>query len=421
MKTTKPFKISKHDVVRAWELVKANKGAAGADGETIEQFELDLKGNLYKLWNRLSSGSYFPPPVKTVAIPKKTGGERKLGIPTVSDRVAQMVVKLHFEPLVEPYFHQDSYGYRPNKSAHQALEVTRKRCWRYNWVLEFDIKGLFDNIDHPLLMKAVKKHTDNRWLILYIERWLTGPIALEDGTTIFREKGVPQGGVISPVLSNLFLHYAFDKWMERQFLGKPFCRYADDGLAHCHSEADAIRVKNALAKRLHDCGLEMHPEKTKIVYCKDDDRMEKHPVTSFDFLGFTFRPRRSKNRWGKHFINFSPAMSAQAGKAIRQEVRRWKLHLRSDKSLIDLAFMFRAQIQGWINYYGRFYKSAMYPTFKHLNRKLCLWAMRKFKKLKHHRRRAEHRLGAVSTMHPNLFPHWRLGVKPMKGCTGGAG
>jgi len=330
LKTTKPFEISKHDVVRAWELVKANKGAPGVDGETIEQFESNLKGNLYKLWNRLSSGSYFPPAVKTVAIPKKTGGERKLGIPTVSDRVAQMVAKLHFEPLVEPHFHADSYGYRPNKSAHMALEITRKRCWRHNWVLEFDIKGLFDNIDHQLLMKAVKKHTDNRWLLLYIERWLTGPIQLEDGTTINRKRGVPQGGVISPVLSNLFMHYAFDKWMERHFLGKPFCRYADDGLVHCHNEADAKMVKDALANRLQECGLEMHPEKTKIVYCKDDDRREVHAVTSFDFLGYTFRPRRSKNRWGKYFINFSPAMSATAGKAIRQEVRRWKLHLRNN-------------------------------------------------------------------------------------------
>jgi len=415
MKTTKPFEISKHDVVRAWKLVKANKGAAGVDGETIEQFESDIKGNLYKLWNRMSSGSYFPPAVKTVAIPKKTGGERKLGIPTVSDRVAQMVAKLHFEPLVEPYFHRDSYGYRPNKSAHQALEVTRKRCWRYNWVLEFDIKGLFDNIDHQLLMKAVRKHTDNRWLLLYIERWITGPIQLEDGTTIIRQRGVPQGGVISPVLSNLFLHYVFDKWMERQFPVQPFCRYADDGLVHCHSEDEAKTIKAALADRLQECGLEMHPDKTKIVYCKDEDRREDHAVTSFDFLGFTFRPRRSKNRWGKFFINFSPAMSNTAGKAIRQEVRRWKLHLRSDKSLHDLARMFRAHIQGWIQYYGRFYKSAMYPTLRHINRKLCLWAMRKYKKLKHHRRQAEHRLGEIAKQHPDLFPHWKLGVRPMVG------
>ena len=415
MKPTKPFEISKHDVVRAWERVKAKQGAAGVDGETIERFESNLKGNLYKIWNRMSSGTYFPPAVKTVAIPKKTGGERSLGIPTVSDRVAQMVVKLHFEPVVDPYFHTDSYGYRPNKSAHGALEITRKRCWRYNWVLEFDIKGLFDNIDHPLLMKAVKKHTDNRWLLLYIERWLTGPIQREDGTTVNRTRGVPQGGVISPVLSNLFMHYAFDKWVERAFPGQPFCRYADDGLVHCHGEAQAQAIKSALATRLRECGLEMNPEKTKIVYCKDDDRTETHAVTSFDFLGYTFRPRRSKNRWGKTFINFTPAMSVTAGKAIRQEVRRWKLHLRSDKSLLDLARMFRASIQGWINYYGRFYKSAMYPTLRHINRKLCLWAMRKYKKLKHHKRRAEYRLGDIAKMNPGLFPHWKLGVKPMVG------
>lgn len=415
MKTTKPFEISKHDVMRAWELVKANKGAHGIDGETIEQFESDLKGNLYKLWNRMSSGSYFPPAVKTVAIPKKTGGERKLGIPTVSDRVAQMVAKLHFEPLVEPYFHTDSYGYRPHKSAHQALEVTRKRCWRHNWVLEFDIKGLFDNIDHRLLMKAVRKHAHNRWLLLYIERWLTAPIELEDGTIMVRKRGVPQGGVISPVLSNLFMHYAFDKWMERQFPKQPFCRYADDGLVHCKDEAQANAIKMALADRLQKCGLEMHPDKTKIVYCKDDDRTKEHSVTSFDFLGYTFRPRRSKNRWGKYFINFSPAMSAKAGKAIRQEVRGWKLPLRSDKSLIDLSRMFRAHIQGWINYYSRFYKSAMYPTLRHINRKLCLWARRKYKKLKHHRRRAEYRLGCIAKMYPGMFPHWKMGVRPMVG------
>ena len=325
METTKPFKISKHAVMRAWKLVKANDGAEGVDGETIEQFESKLKGNLYKLWNRLSSGSYFPPPTRTVAIPKKDGGERSLGIPSVSDRVAQTVAKLSFEPLVEPYFLGDSYGYRPGKSAHQALAVTRERCWRYDWVLEFDIRGLFDNIDHHLLMKAVKRHTDNPWLLLYIERWITAPVQQSDGSVVARVRGVPQGGVISPVLSNLFMHYAFDAWMDREYPDSPWCRYADDGLAHCRTLAQAEQLRAALEKRLQDCGLEMHPVKTKIVYCKDEDRRGTYPVTGFDFLGYTFRARRSKNRWGKYFINFSPAMSNSAGKAIRQEVRSWQM------------------------------------------------------------------------------------------------
>lgn len=415
METTKPFEISKHDVLRAWELVKANDGAEGVDGETIEQFESDLENNLYKLWNRMSSGSYFPAPTRTVAIPKSDGGIRKLGIPSVLDRVAQTVAKLSFEPLVEPYFLVDSYGYRPGKSAHQALDVTRRRCWRYDWVLEFDIRGLFDNIDHHLLMKAVRKHTDNPWLLLYIERWITASVLQLDGGVVARDRGVQQGGVISPVLSNLFMHYAFDTWMEREYPTHPWCRYADDGLAHCRSLAEAEQLKAALEERLHECGLEMHPVKTKIVYCKDDDRRGGYPVRKFDFLGFEFRARRSKNKHGKHFINFSPAMSTSAGKAIRQEVRSWSIPKRSDKSIEDLAAMFRANIQGWINYYGRFYRSQMYMTLRHINVKLVRWAMRKFKKLKRHRRRAEHWLGRVAMNFPNLFPHWRMGLSPSVG------
>lgn len=415
METTKPFEISKHDVVRAWELVKANDGAEGVDGETIEQFESDLKGNLYKLWNRMSSGTYFPAPTRTVAIPKSDGGVRNLGIPSVSDRVAQTVAKLSFEPVVEPHFLGDSYGYRPGKSAHQALEVTRKRCWRYDWVLEFDIRGLFDNIDHQLLMKAVKKHTDNPWLLLYIQRWITAPVQQVDGCVVARDRGVQQGGVISPVLSNLFMHYAFDAWMTREYPNHPWCRYADDGLAHCRTLAEAEQLKAALEQRLQECGLEMHPVKTKIVYCKDDDRRGTFPVRKFDFLGFEFRARRSKNKHGKHFINFSPAMSSRAGKAIRQEVRSWSMPKRSDKSIEDLSAMFGAKIQGWINYYGRFYRSQMYMTLRHINAKLVRWAMRKFKKLERHRRRAEHWLGRVAKHFPNLFPHWRIGLLPTVG------
>jgi len=411
----KSFEISKHVVFEAWKQVKANKGAAGVDSELISDFEENLKDNLYKIWNRMSSGSYFPPPVKTVSIPKKAGGERILGIPTVSDRVAQMVAKIYFEPLVEPYFHEDSYGYRPEKSAIQAVAVTRKRCWRYNWLLEFDIKGLFDNIEHELLMKAVKHHTRNKWILLYIERWLKTPFQQNDGTLVERTKGTPQGGVISPVLSNLFLHYVFDKWMERNYPRNPFCRYADDGITHCRTEAEAKLLLEVLAARFNECGLELHPEKTKIVYCKDDDRRGDYPNISFDFLSYTFRPRRAKNRYGKFFVSFLPGVSNKAGKAMRQKAKKWKMHLRSDKSLEDLSRMFSPVIRGWINYYGKFYKSALYATLRQLNRILVRWAMRKFKKLKGHRRRAEHWLGNVAGRQPQLFPHWQFGVKPTAG------
>ncbi len=412
MKRAKPYEISKHAVLKAWKLVRANKGAEGVDAQTIAGFEENLKGNLYKIWNRMSSGSYFPPPVKTVAIPKKTGGERVLGIPTVSDRVAQMVAKLYFEPLVEPYFHEDSYGYRPKKSAIQAIAVTRKRCWRYNWLLEFDIKGLFDNIEHELLMKAVRHHTKCKWILLYIERWLRAPFQQKDGMLIERTKGTPQGGVVSPVLANLFLHYVFDKWMERNHSKNPFCRYADDGIVHCRTENEAEELRSRLDVRFKECGLELHPIKTKIVYCKDSDRRGDHPDISFDFLSYTFRPRRAKNRWGKYFVSFLPAVSGKAGKAMRLKARRWKMHLRSDKSLEDLSRMFSPVIRGWINYYGKFYKSALYPTLRHLNRTLVRWAMRKFKKLKGHQRRAEYWLGKVAQRQPWLFPHWQMGVKP---------
>ncbi len=415
MKKAKPFCISKRVVWEAWKQVRANHGAAGVDSESIADFEDNLKDNLYKIWNRMSSGSYFPPPVRRVGIPKKGGGERLLGIPTVGDRVAQMVAKIYLEPVLEPHFHKDSYGYRAGKSAIQALEVTRRRCWRYDWVLEFDIKGLFDNIDHDLLMRAVRKHTECKWILLYIDRWLKAPFQKEDGTLVERKKGTPQGGVISPLLSNLFLHYVFDKWMERNHPQIPFCRYADDGVVHCRSEAEGLWLKGVLEARFRQCNLELHPEKTRMVYCKDDDRRGEYPNRSFDFLGFTFRPRRSKNRWGKYFINFSPAVSNKAGKAMRQEARRWKLHLRSDKSLEDLSRMFGPVITGWINYYGRFYKSALYPILRHLNRTLVRWAMRKFKRLRRHHRRAEYWLGRIAQRQPWLFAHWQIGVRPTAG------
>jgi len=290
--------------MEAFKLVKANKGASGTDEKTIAEFEADLKNNLYKLWNRMSSGSYFPKPVKAVKIPKKSGGVRLLGVPTVEDRIAQMVARLYFEPLLEPIFYDDSYGYRPHKSAIDAVRVTRSRCWRYDWLVEFDIKGLFDNIDHKLLMKAVRKHTDIKWVILYIERWLKAPMKMPDDTVKERLSGTPQGSVISPVLANLFMHYAFDRWMKTKNPNNPWARYADDGLIHCRTKDEALHVLGKLAKRLKECKLEINPEKTKIIYCKDANRKEKHEHISFDFLGYTFRTRLARNKNGIYFAGF---------------------------------------------------------------------------------------------------------------------
>jgi RNA-directed DNA polymerase len=415
MDKTKSYDISKQVVWEAYKKVKANKGSAGIDEMSMDQFEEKLKDNLYKLWNRMSSGSYFPPPVKVVEIPKKGKGVRILGIPTVADRIAQMVAKAYFEPTVEPHFLPDSYGYRPGKSAIDAVAVTRKRCWRYDWVLEFDIKGLFDNIDHNLLMRAVRKHTDTKWVILYIERWLKAPFQMPDGEKIERISGTPQGGVISPVLSNLFLHYVFDVWMSRKRPQNPWSRYADDGIAHCRSQEEAIELLTQLKARFEECGLELHPEKTCIVYCKDDDRREVHQETKFDFLGYTFRPRRSKNRHGKFFINFTPGVSRKSSKAMRLKIRQWRMHLKPDKAIEDLSRMFNPVIRGWINYFGRFYKSELYSVLRHMNRALVHWARKKYKKLSRHRRRAEHWLGRVAKRSPWLFAHWKMGILPSAG------
>jgi RNA-directed DNA polymerase len=408
LEQVKPFKITKRQVWEAYKRVKAKKGAAGVDGQTIDVFEEDLSGNLYKLWNRMASGSYFPSAVRRVEIPKGDGGIRPLGIPTVSDRVAQMVAKSFLEPELERHFHSDSYGYRPGKSALDAVGKARQRCWKSNWVLDLDIKGFFDNIDHELMMRAVQAHTEEKWVILYIKRWLKSPIEMPDGTQEIPERGIPQGGVVSPLLANLFLHYAFDKWMEREHPGIPFERYADDALCHCTSEAQAEKLKQSLTMRMLEVRLELHPEKTKIVYCKDDDRRETYPQTSFDFLGYTFRSRRSKNRWGKHFINFSPAISNKAAKAIRQKSRHWNWPERSDKCLEDLARMYNPIISGWINYYGRYYKSGLIPTLKCLERRLVFWATRKYKSLRNHRRRATHWLRSIARKQPNLFAHWKV-------------
>ena len=413
--TAKPFSISKRMVWEAYKRVKANQGAAGVDEESLADFEEHLTANLYKLWNRLASGSYFPPPVRTVMIPKRDGGQRALGMPTVSDRMAQTVVAMGLEPVLEPHFHPDSYGYRPGKSAIQALGVARQRCWRYDWGLDLDIKGVFDNIDHTLLLRALRKHTACPWVLLYVTRWLQAPVQGQDGTLIQRGHGVPQGGCISPVLANLFRHYAFDAWRQREHPSIPFERYADDIIAHCQSAVQARWLQARIATRLAQCHLELHPTKTHIVYGKDADRRGTFPQERFDFLGYTFRPRRSKNRRGEYFINFTPAVSARATKAMRQTIRSWRLHLRSAKTLDDLARMFHPILRGWGQYYGQYDKSALYPTFQGLDRIVVKWAMRKYKKRKGHQRRATHWLGRIARRQPRLFVHWQMGVRPAAG------
>ena len=415
MDRAKPFCIPKRAVWEAYKRVRANHGAAGVDGQTIAQFEEELKDNLYKLWNRMSSGSYMAPPVRRVEIPKDNGGGiRLLGIPSVADRVAQTVVKEYLEPILDACFHIDSYGYRPQKSAKEALAMARARCWRYDWVLELDIRAFFDNLSHELLLRALRRHTDCKWVLLYVERWLKAPVQLEDGSLEARDKGTPQGGVVSPLLSNLFLHYVFDQWMHKHYPDIPFERYADDGICHCKTLAQAQPLRAALERRFAECHLELHPQKTRVVYCKDDDRRGTYPDHSFDFLGYTFRPRRSKNRWGKFFISFTPAVSNKAAKAMRRTLRSWALHNRSDKSLEDLARMFNPVVQGWINYYASFYKSALYPTLRHVDTVLARWAERKYKKLRGHLRRARHWLARVAQTRPRLFAHWKL-VQPTAG------
>ncbi len=306
LKTPKPFDISKRVVIEAFQKVKANQGAAGVDGESIEEFEKDLKRNLYRIWNRMSSGSYFPPSVRAVQIPKKAGGSRILGVPTVSDRIAQTVVKIYLEPEVEPIFHPDSYGYRPGRSALDALGRTRERCWKFDWVIDLDIRAFFDSIDHDLMLAAVAKHTKLNWVLLYIERWLKAPLEKEDGTILQRDRGTAQGSAISPLLANLFLHYAFDVWMSRNFPGCPFERYADDRVIHCTTEKEAKDILAALGKRLAQLGLELHPDKTAIVYCKDANRKGPYEHEQFDFLCYRFGPRLAKNRRDQFFVGFLP-------------------------------------------------------------------------------------------------------------------
>jgi RNA-directed DNA polymerase len=403
----KPFDISKREVWEAYEKVKANKGAPGVDGCSIDEFEKDLKNNLYKIWNRMSSGSYFPPPVLAVEIPKPHGGgTRILGVPTVGDRIAQTVAARRLEEKVEPIFHPDSSGYRPARSALDAVGRCRERCWRYDWVIDLDIQKFFDSVPWHLIVRAVEAHTDVPWVVLYVKRWLAAPVRLPDGTLAERDRGTPQGSAISPVLANLFMHYAFDAWMAREFPTVPFERYADDAVVHCTSERQARHMRQAIADRMAEVGLRLHPDKTKIVYCKDGNRQGSYEHTAFTFLGFTFRQRRARNRHGKSFSNFLPAISKDALNKISAAVRSWRLHLRTGHTFKDLARRINPIVAGWMQYYGAFYRSALSPLLQRINAYLMRWIRKKYKRLRGKKKARECWQG-ITGRYPLMFAHWK--------------
>jgi RNA-directed DNA polymerase len=404
--SAKPFEISKWEVWEAWEKVKSKKGAPGVDGCSIGEFEADLRNNLYKIWNRMSSGSYFPPPVRAVEIPKPHGGgTRILGVPTVADRVAQTVVARRLGVKVEAIFHSDSYGYRPGRSPKDAVEVCKERCWRRDWVIDLDIQKFFDSVPRDLVVKAVEANTDLPWVVLYVKRWLQAPVQLPDGSLQVRDQGTPQGSSVSPVLANLFLHYAFDAWMEREFPDVQFERYSDDAVVHCVTQRQARTVLAAIGARMEQVGLRLHPEKTRIVYCKDSNRRGSHEHTEFTFLGFTFRQRRARTKSGKQFSSFLPAICKPALNKINAEVRSWRLHRRTGQDLVDIARDINPVVRGWMEYYGAFYRSAMYPLLSRINAYLVRWIRKKYKRLKAKKKAFQCWRGIVKR-YPRGFAHW---------------
>jgi RNA-directed DNA polymerase len=406
----KTYDISKQLVWDAWLKVKRNGGAAGADGVTIEQFEGNLKGNLYKLWNRMSSGSYFPGPVRAVEIPKK-GGTRVLGIPNVIDRIAQVVAVLVLEPGVERVFHDDSYGYRPGRSPIDAVRVCRERCFKKDWVVDLDVKAFFDSVSWELMLKAVACHTDQKWVPLYVERWLKAPMLMPGGTLVARVKGTPQGGPISPLIANIFLHYGFDLWMDREFPGVQFERFADDVVVHCESESQARQVREAIGCRMVEIGLELHPDKTRIVYCKDSRRRREYDVVTFTFCGYAFRPRKAHNpKWNQYFTGFLPAVSPGKLTEMSRKAASWQIQRLTTWTLNDLARQFNPALRGWLNYFTVFYPSAVKPLCVRIEHHLVRWARKKYKSLERSAKRAYAWLRGVRQRVPRLFAHWAYAI-----------
>jgi RNA-directed DNA polymerase len=405
----KPFAIPKPMVWEAYRRVAVNKGAPGVDEVTLGEFEADLKNNLYRVWNRMSSGTYFPPPVRAVEIPKPHGGgTRTLGVPTVADRIAQTVAALTLEPRTESIFHGDSYGYRPGRSQLMAVAKCRERCWRKDWAVELDIAKFFDSVDHDLMVKAVEANITpgQRRVVLYVKRWLKAPLRMPDGRQAERDRGTPQGSAVSPVLANLYLHYALDSWLEREYPAVEFERYADDAVVHCATERQARQVRAALAERLEQVGLRLHPDKTRIVYCKDRKRRLAYPNTSFTFLGYTFRARKAPTGDRRSmFAAFLPAASREALKKMGQEVRRWRVNLRTTSDTAALAEWMNPVIRGWMNYYGKFYRTELDGLLRRINTYLVRWARRKLKRLRSFKK-AKRWWNSLLRRQPNLFAHW---------------
>lgn len=411
---TKSLPITKQMVKAAYKKVKSNQGGAGVDQVSLKEFEEDLLDNLYKLWNRLASGSYFPPSVREVLIPKGKGKQRKLGIPTVADRIAQQVVKSYLEPRLEAEFHESSYGYRPLKSAHQAVEAVRSNVRDYAWVIDMDIKSFFDEVNHELLMKALDRHVEEKWVKLYVKRWLEAPSQGADGQLHTREgQGTPQGGVISPLLANLYLHYTLDKWIDKHFKGLPFVRYADDVIIHCTSEVEAKSVLSRLKTRLQECGLRLNEEKTNIVYCQDYRREKKHYPKKFDFLGFRFKPRPTKSNRGGMFLGFDCAISPAARKRIATKWKSMKIHRCTTVNLQQIANKLNPILRGIIRYYGRFKRWELEKVIRVLHFRLVKWVLNKYKRFRGSYQRAYEWLHKIRNRFPNLFYHWSLGYKTM--------
>jgi len=398
----KPLAISKSEVYEAWKRVKANKGCAGVDEQSLEAFEADLRNNLYKLWNRLASGSYFPGAVKRVEIPKIDGSRRPLGIPTIRDRIAQEVVRVRLNDAIDPIFHEDSYGYRAGKSAIEAVKTARQRNFEFDWVLDLDIRKFFDSIRHDLLLKAVRHHASEAWVVLYVERFLQAPTQYVDGRLEANTSGTPQGGVISPLLANLYLHYAFDMWMSRHYPEVKFERYADDVVIHCRSEQECDSVHAALASRLTDCGLSLHPQKTHKVYCKDSVRQGSYDHVSYTFLGYTFQPRAAQ-KGGRFFTAFSPTVSRSAQQGLRRQLRQKRLFRQTHLSLRALLDQLNPLLRGWINYFKHFRLDGLYRMFYYVEGLLIRWFCKKFRINK---KKAIGRLGYLRRSHPCLFGHW---------------